>query len=320
MSTYLVTGGAGFIGSHVCRLLVDLGEKVRVLDDLSTGRIENLEDVGDGVEFVRGDIRDLGLLREVMEGVDFVVHEAAIASVVRSVEDPLEVESVNVGGTLNVLLSAKDAGVKRVVFPGSASAYGNSPFLPKTEDMAPEPLSPYAASKLAGEHYCRAFYETYGLEAVVLRYFNVFGPRQDPDSPYSGVISIFLGKLLRGEEIVIFGDGEQTRDFVFVEDVARATVSACEAEGAAGEVFNIGRGEEVKINDLAEAVMEVTGVEGKVVHGPPRPGDVRASLADITKAEKLLGYSPRVSLKEGLARTAEWFRRKYGEKAGGVLR
>ncbi len=317
MATYLVTGGAGFIGSHICRHLVERGERVRVLDDLSYGRLENLEEIMDQVEFVQGDVRDRDVVREVMQGVDFVVHEAAVASVARSVEDPLEVDRINVGGTLQVLDTARDAGVKRVVFPGSAAAYGDDPALPKREDMPPKPLSPYAASKLAGEYYCRAFWEVYRLETVVLRYFNVFGPGQDPSSPYSGVISIFLGRLFGGGELVIFGDGEQVRDFVFVEDVVRATLSACDVPGVAGETFNIGRGEGVTINKLAEVVMEATGLEGKVRHGQPRPGDVRASVADITKARKFLGYSPEVSLKEGLVRTARWFQEGTWRKGRG---
>jgi len=281
---------------------------VRALDDLSSGRLGNLEGVLDRVEFIRGDVRDGEVLKGAMQGVDFVLHEAAVASVARSLEEPLEVDRINVEGTLQVLCAARDTGVRRVVFAGSAAAYGDDPTLPKREDMPPKPLSPYAASKLAGEHYCRAFWEVYGLETVVLRYFNVFGPGQDLGSPYSGVISIFLGRLFKGEELVVFGDGEQMRDFVFIEDVVRATLSACEAPGVAGEVFNVGRGEGVTINKLAEVVIEVTGLEGKVRHSPPRPGDVRASVADITRAREQLGYRPEVSLREGLIRTARWFR------------
>lgn len=307
---YLVTGGAGFIGSHLVERLLKEGQKVRVIDNLSTGKEENIASFLSEIDFIEGDIRDLGLLKRVMEGVDYVLHQAAVPSVPRSVNDPLTTNAVNVEGTLNVLLAARDAGVKRVVYASSSSVYGDAPTLPKHEGMKPEPRSPYAVSKLAGELYCLVFHHVYGLETVVLRYFNVFGPRQDPESQYAAAVPKFIAALLRGEPPIIFGNGEQSRDFTFVENVVEANLLAAETPGVAGEVFNIACGENITINQLVAILCELIGIKITPLYAPPRPGDVRHSLADISKAQKLLGYQVKVGLREGLQRTVEW----YGHK------
>jgi len=366
---YLVTGGAGFVGSHLVEELLRRGKRVRVVDDFSTGKRENLEGVcaglglervgrswwrrGDGVggelELMEGDVSDPEGARRAVEGVTYVLHQAAIPSVARSVEDPVRTDRVNVGGTLQLLRASVAAGVRRFVYASSSSVYGDTPSLPKREDMAPDPLSPYAVSKLAGEHYCRVFHRVYGLETVSLRYFNVFGPRQDPSSEYAAVIPKFLSAVLRGEPPTVFGDGEQTRDFTYVANVVEANLLALESPEAPGKVLNVGSGERVSLNRLLELIYEACG-EGSPSspllpvsasfpsplspprrqpapaampqpapspssfpsprYLPPRPGDVRHSQADIALARKVLGYEPRVSLREGLRLTVEWLVRK----------
>lgn len=306
MARYLVTGGAGFIGSHLCRGLVAQGHEVRVLDDLSSGKRANLDGVP--VEWVEGDIRDLDLLARAFQGIEVVHHHAAIASVAVSVNQPLLEQEVNLVGTLRVLEAARQAGVRRVVFAASAAAYGNNPESPKREEMRPEPASPYGLSKVAGEYYCRIYSEVYGLETVCLRYFNVFGPRQDPTSPYSGVISLFVRRLLLGQPPVIQGDGQQSRDFVYVEDVVQANLRASQVALAGGEIYNIGCGRSTTIRELAGLLDQILGAGLEPEFAPPRPGDVRCSLADISRARTGLGYAPAVGLAEGLERTLTWMR------------
>jgi nucleoside-diphosphate-sugar epimerase len=307
-SRVLVTGGAGFIGSHLVDRLLRDGHDVVVLDNLSTGRRENLAEAADAVEFVEGDIRDLDAIRAAIRGADVVYHQAALPSVPRSIEAPADSHAANATGTLNVLIAAREADVRRVVYASSSSVYGDTPTLPKREEMAPSPLSPYAVSKLAGELYCRVFHHVYGLETVALRYFNVFGPRQAPDSAYAAVIPLFIQKLLDGRVPRIFGDGEQTRSFAYVADVVDANVRAAVSEGAAGRAINIAGKERISINDLDRALRDAVPAapRGPADYGPPRPGDVRHSYADLSAAEELLGYSPRTSLAEGLRRTVEW--------------
>jgi len=309
---YLVTGGAGFIGSHLVEELVKQGQRVRVIDNLSTGKKENIEPFSEKIEFVEGDIRDLELVRDGMDGVDYVLHQAAVPSVPRSVKDPLTSNSANVEGTLDILIAARNAGVKRVVYASSSSVYGDTPVLPKDEDMKQEPRSAYAVSKLAGELYCQAFYHAYGLETVALRYFNVFGPRQDPKSQYAAVVPKFITALLHGEPPTIFDDGNQSRDFTYIENVVEANLLATRAAGVTGEVFNIACGERITVNELARFLMEIIRVnpELKPEYAPPRLGDVRHSLADISKARKLLGYKVKVSVHEGLKRTMERYQER----------
>lgn len=302
MSVCLVTGGAGFIGSHLVEALLARGDRVRVLDNLSSGYVDNLAGVIDRVEFVEGDIREGGVVQEATAGVDFVFHLAAIVSVPKSMAEPVETEHVNVVGTLNVLQAARKAGVQGVVLSSSCAVYGDEPALPKTEAMPPRPKSPYAVSKLAAEDYSQIYYETYGLKTVVLRYFNAFGPRQDPSSPYSGVISIFMDKLSQGLAPTIFGDGQQTRDFVYVGDVVRANLIAAEVEQAAGQVFNIATGQPVTINRLFECLGDLLDGEFEPTYGPPRPGDIVYSYGDASRAQRVLGWQPEVSLEEGLRR------------------
>lgn len=307
----LVTGGAGFIGSHLVDKLVQLGARVRVLDDFSTGKRENIAHLleRNEIELIEGSLIDPETVKRAVEGVEFVFHQGAIPSVIRSVEDPLTTHQVNVTGTLLLLLAARDAKVRRVVFASSSSVYGDTPTLPKREDMTPNPKSPYALSKLAGEHLCRLFWELYGLETVSLRYFNIFGPRQDPTSQYAAVIPRFITAMLQGKPPTIYGDGEQTRDFTFVENCVQANLLAARAEGVAGEVFNVGAGKQTSVNELFRLIRSLIGADHiEPIYAPPRPGDVRHSLADISKAQKLLGYQPSVSLEEGLERTISWFR------------
>jgi nucleoside-diphosphate-sugar epimerase len=311
--TYLVTGGAGFIGSNLAEALLSKGACVRVFDNFLTGRRENLigfaEAYGDAFELVEGDLRDLDAVRGAVEGVSYVLHQGALPSVPRSVADPLQTNAINVDGTLNVLVAARDAGVRRVVFAASSSAYGDTPELPKRESMNPNPLSPYAAQKLMGEHYLRIFREVYGLETVALRYFNVFGPRQDPKSTYAAVIPAFVTAVLSGTAPVVHGDGGQTRDFTFVENVVHANLLACSAPAeACGKVFNIACGERVSLLDILEAIYALAGKRVAPRFEPPRAGDVRDSLADISRAQQLLGYAPRVRFSEGLARAMEYYR------------
>jgi nucleoside-diphosphate-sugar epimerase len=307
LPSYLVTGGAGFIGSHLVHELARRGHRVRVIDNLVTGRRKNLAGIA-GVEFFEGDLADLTAARRAVEGVDYVLHQAAIPSVPRSVEDPITSNRANVDATLNVLVASRDAGIKRLVYAGSSSAYGNAPTLPKREDMPSNPLSPYALQKLVGEEYCRLFTRLYGLETVTIRYFNVFGPRQDPGSPYSGVISLFSTAVLERRQPVIYGDGEQTRDFTYVANVVDGVLRACEAPGIAGEVINVATGHRISLNHLLDVLNAIAGTNVTAVYQHPRPGDVRDSLADISKAASLLGYSPQVPLEEGLRCTLDWCR------------
>jgi nucleoside-diphosphate-sugar epimerase len=308
MAFYLVTGGAGFIGSHLTDELVRRGHRVRVVDNLVTGRRQNLAQAA-GIEFIEGDLADLAVARRGVDGVDFVLHQAAIPSVPRSVEDPLTSHRANVEATLNVLVAAREAGVRRVVYAGSSSAYGDTPTLPKVESMPTSPLSPYALQKLVGEQYGQLFTRLYGLETVTIRYFNVFGPRQDPSSPYSGVISLFIAALSEGRAPTIQGDGGQTRDFTYVANVVDGVLRACEAPDAAGEVINVATGSRISINGLFQTLRHLMDAPGEPVYAPPRLGDVRDSLADITKARTLLGYEPLVGFEEGLTKTVDWYRR-----------
>jgi nucleoside-diphosphate-sugar epimerase len=307
MSLYLVTGGAGFIGSHLTEELIRRGERVRVVDSLITGNRANLAHV-QGVDFVEGDLAELDVATRAVRGVDYVLHQAAIPSVPRSVEDPITSNRANIDSTLNVLVAARDAGVKRVVYAGSSSAYGNTPTLPKHEEMPPNPLSPYALQKLVGEQYMQMFTTLYGLETVTIRYFNVFGPRQDPSSPYSGVISLFARRLLENKAPTIYGDGEQTRDFTYVANVVDGVLRAVKAPAASGHVINVATGTSISLNRLFQVMRELTGSRVDVQYAAPRSGDVKDSLADITKARKLLGYSPSVPFEEGLKKTVEWYR------------
>ncbi len=307
MSEYLVTGGAGFIGSHLVESLLERGESVRVLDNLSTGKRENIEAFLDRIDFVEGDLCDLEVCRAVVSGVRHVLHQAALASVPRSVQDPIRSNASNVTGTLNLLVAARDAGVERVVYAASSSAYGDTPTLPKEESMPPRPLSPYAITKLVGEQYCRVFHSLYGLETVALRYFNVFGPRQDPQSQYAAVIPRFITALLKGHRPQIYGDGEQSRDFSYVENVVEANLLATTAPEAPGQVLNIACGGRMTLNELASFLKEELGSEVEFEYGEPRPGDVKHSWADITRARAVLGYEPKVSPAEGLRRTVAWY-------------
>lgn len=307
-SRFLITGGAGFIGSHLAATLLARGHRVRVLDNFATGRRENLAAIGGPVELIEGSVADEDACRRACDGVDYVLHQAAIPSVPRSVREPVPSHVTNVTGTLYLLEAARAAGVKRVVYAASSSAYGDCPHERKREDIAPEPLSPYAAMKLAGEHYLRAWHSVYGLETVSLRYFNVFGPRQDPQSEYAAVIPRFIVKMMRGERPTIYGDGLQSRDFTFVENNVEANLLACTAPGAAGQVFNIACGKSYTLLDLVAAINGALGTAIDPIHEPARTGDVRHSLADIGAAERALGFRPTVSFEEGLARTIESFR------------
>jgi nucleoside-diphosphate-sugar epimerase len=307
MAHYLVTGGAGFIGSHLAEELTRRGHAVRVVDSLVTGRRANLDHIPE-IDFLEGDLANLEVARRAVADCDYVLHQAAIPSVPRSVKDPLTSNRANVDGTLNVLVAARDAGVKRVVFAGSSSAYGNTPTLPKHEDMPTHPLSPYALQKVFGEEYLKMFTSLYGLETVTIRYFNVFGPRQDPSSPYSGVISVFATALLENRSPMIFGNGEQTRDFTYVANVVDGVLRACEAPGASGEVINVATGGRISLNQLFQTMRRMIGASVEPKYGEARAGDVRDSQADITKAKRLLAYAPIVSFEDGLQRTVDWYR------------
>jgi UDP-N-acetylglucosamine/UDP-N-acetyl-alpha-D-glucosaminouronate 4-epimerase len=315
MAKYLVTGGAGFIGSHLTEELVRRGHAVRVVDSLITGKRSNLDHIA-GVEFLEGDLAEMSVATRAVDGVDFALHQAAIPSVPRSVNDPVTSNRANIDASLNVLVAARDAGVKRLVYAGSSSAYGDTPTLPKREDMPPNPLSPYALQKLVAEQYCQMFTHLYGFETVTIRYFNVFGPRQDPGSPYSGVISLFSTALLEGRQPTIYGDGGQTRDFTYVANVVDGVLRACEAPAAAGEVINVACGTRISLNDLLRVMNEIVGTNIQPIYKEARAGDVRDSQADITKAKTLLGYAPIVSLEDGLARTLEWCRAESAPTTG----
>ena len=305
---YVVTGGAGFIGSNTVDELVRRGETVIVLDDLSSGKEDNLAEVRSKISFIKGSITDLEAVRKAMQSADYVIHLAARTSVPRSVKDPIDTNKINVEGTLNVLVAARDAKVKRVVFAASSSAYGETPTLPKVETMQPEPISPYGVAKYAGELYAQMFGRVYGLENVSLRYFNVFGPRQDPDSPYSGVLAKFCTAFLEKTQPLVFGDGEQSRDFTFVENAVAANLLACEAPNASGKVFNIGTGARITLNQTLALLANLTGNKLETKYEPPRDGDIRDSQADITQAREFLNYETLVSFEEGLRRTVEWYR------------
>jgi nucleoside-diphosphate-sugar epimerase len=308
VATYLVSGGAGFIGSHLVEELLRRGHTVRIVDNFSTGKRENLPPASARVEVIDGDVSDGEVARRAVAGCDFVLHQAAIPSVPRSVKDPLTSHRANVEGTLQMLLAARDAKVKRLVFAGSSSVYGDTAVLPKREDMRPNPLSPYALQKLIGEQYCQLFTKLYGLETVTTRYFNVFGPRQDPGSPYSGVISLFIDAMTSGKTPKIYGDGKQTRDFTYVADVVKGVLRCCEAPNVAGEVINVAAGGRVSLLELIRALGVITGKGGQLEFAAPREGDVRDSQADIFKARQLLSFEPSVPFDEGLRRTVEWFR------------
>lgn len=308
MAKYLVTGGAGFIGSNIAEALVGRGDTVRVLDNLSTGFTHNVEPFG--VELVEGDITDASAVAKAMEGIDFVYHQAALASVPRSVKDPLATNEACVTGTVNILHEAKKAGVQRVIYAASSSAYGDQPFMSKRESDLPAPLSPYAVAKLAGEYYCHSFWETYGLETVCIRYFNVFGPRQDPGSPYSAVIPLFITALLEGRQPVIYGDGEQTRDFTFIKNVVHGNLLAAAAPAAdvAGKTFNVANGKTISLNQMLAQLNELLGTDVQPNFEDARVGDVRDSLADISGAREYLGYEPVVSFEDGLKQSIEFYK------------
>ena len=307
MAHYLVTGGAGFIGSHLAEELVRRGHRVRIADSLITGRKSNIEHLR-GAEFLEGDLADIAFARQAVDGCEYVLHQAAIPSVPRSVQDPLTSNRANVDGTLNVLLAARDASVRRLIFAASSSAYGNTPTLPKHEGMPTSPLSPYALQKVIGEQYLQMFTRLYGLETVSIRYFNVFGPRQDPSSPYSGVISVFATALLQNRPPTIYGNGEQTRDFTYVANVVDGVLRACEAPGASGQIINVATGGRISLNELFETMRRLTGATVQPAYQDARAGDVSDSQADISLARKLLGYEPKVSFEEGLKATVDWYR------------
>jgi UDP-glucose 4-epimerase len=301
----LVTGGAGFIGAHIAEALLHRGDEVRVLDNFATGSRTNLDHLQGEVELLEGDLRSYERVHNAVRGCEVVLHQGALPSVPRSVQDPLTSSEINIGGTLNVLLTARDEGVRRVVTASSSSVYGDTPGLPRVETMAASPLAPYAVSKLAAEQYCLSFNRVYGLESVALRYFNVFGPRQDPNSQYSAVIPKFIVALKDGISPEIYGDGEQSRDFTFVEDVVQANLLAMDAPNAAGHAFNVAAGHEHSLNELVATLNRLLGSDVEPVYRPPRPGDVRHSLADISLARRLLGYDPAVSFEDGLERTVQ---------------
>jgi UDP-glucose 4-epimerase len=304
---YLVTGGAGFIGSNTVDELVRRGHSVVVLDDLSSGKEDNLAEVRNKITFMKSGISDIEVVRKAMHEADFVLHLAARTSVPRSVKDPIETNRINIDGTLNVLVAARDAKVRRVVFAASSSAYGETPTLPKSEIMQPVPMSPYGVTKYVGELYAQTFGRCYGLENVSLRYFNIFGPRQDPSSPYSGVLAKFCTAFLEGTPPVIFGDGEQTRDFTYVDNAVQANILACEMPNVSGKVFNIGVGSRFSLNQTVELLRKISGIPLEAQYDQPREGDIRDSQADITLAREFLGYDPQVSFEEGLRRTFEWY-------------
>ena len=310
MALYLITGIGGFIGSSLARALLSRGERVRGVDNFSTGNPENIKEIRGHIDFREADILNLDAMREASAGVDYVLHQAAIPSVPKSVLDPLGSNRANVDGTVNVLVAARDAKVRRVVYAASSSAYGDTPTLPKREAMRPDPISPYAVAKLASEHYMISFYRCYELETVCLRYFNIFGPRQDPSSPYSGVLAKFITQMLRGQQPTINGDGEQSRDFTYIDNAVEANLLACKApaDKVAGQVFNTATGRRVTLNETFRLLQGLTSYKGEPKYGPERGGDIKHSLADISKTEDALGYKPMVDFEEGLRRTVEWYR------------
>ena len=310
MALYLITGIGGFIGSSLARALLSRGEQVRGIDNFATGRRENLADILGRIDLHEADILDLDAMKRACAGVDYVLHQAAIPSVPKSVLDPLASNRANVDGTVTVLVAARDAKVKRVVYAASSSAYGDTSTLPKHEGMTPNPISPYAVAKLASEHYMISFYRCYGLETVALRYFNIFGPHQDPSSQYSGVLAKFITLMLRGEQPTIFGDGEQSRDFTYIDNAVEANLLACEASAseAAGRVFNVATGRRITLNETVKMLQGLTSYSGETIYGPERGGDIKHSLADISKAEAHLRYRPKVNFEEGLRRTVDWYR------------
>ncbi|MGC1644302.1 MAG: SDR family oxidoreductase [Candidatus Sulfotelmatobacter sp.] len=312
MAKYLVTGAAGFIGSSLVRALLDKGAEVRGIDNFATGRWENLTEVLSRIDFREADILDLTAMQDACQGVDYVLHQAAIPSVPKSVLDPIGSNRANIDGTVNVLVAARDAKVKRVVYAASSSAYGDTPTLPKYEAMAPNPISPYAVAKLASELYMISFFRCYGLETVCLRYFNIFGPRQDPSSPYSGVLAKFSMQMLRGEQPTIFGDGETSRDFTYIDNAVSANLLACSTAAAecAGRVFNCATGGRITLNETFRALQPLTGYKGAVKYAPERGGDIKHSLADISQAQKHLGYKVLVNFEDGLRQTVEWYKRQ----------
>ena len=318
MAKYLITGIAGFIGSSLARAVLAQGDQVRGIDNFSTGKRENLAEILNQIDFREADIGNLDSLHQACRGVDYIFHEAAIPSVPKSVLDPLGSNRANVDGTVHLLIAARDAKVKRVVYAASSSAYGDTPTLPKHEGMTPNPISPYAVAKLASEYYMKSFYRCYGLETVCLRYFNIFGPRQDPSSTYSGVLAKFITLMLKGEQPTIFGDGTQSRDFTYIDNVISANLLAAKAPAAqvAGEVFNVATGARFDLNQTFQLLKNITGYSGDVKYAPERPGDVKHSLADLSRTEKHLGYKPLVNFEEGLRRTVEWYRGQ--QKAAGV--
>jgi UDP-glucose 4-epimerase len=303
----LVTGGAGFIGSNLVAELVRRGERVRVFDNFSTGKRENIAELASDLEVVEGDLRDLEVVRQAVHGIIYVLHQGALPSIQRSLDDPLTTYEVNTRGTLNLLIAAQEAGVRRVIYASSSSVYGDNSVLPKMEEMLPAPKSPYAASKLASEHLCQAFYRAYGLETVILRYFNVFGPQQDPASQYAAVIPRFITVLLKGDRPIVYGDGLQSRDFTYVANAVEANLLALEADGGTGQIFNIACGARYNLLELVKALVSILGTEVEPIHVPPRVGEVRHSQADITKAARVLGYRVRVKFEDGLQKTAEWY-------------
>ena len=310
MALYMITGIAGFIGSSIARALLTQGETVRGIDNFVTGKRENIEEIADRIDFREADLLDMEAVKRACEGAHCVFHQAAIPSVPKSVKDPLGSNRANVDGTVNLLVAARDAGVKRVVYAASSSAYGDTPTLPKHEEMTPNPISPYAVAKLASEYYMSSFYRCYGLETVSLRYFNIFGPRQDPGSPYSGVLAKFTTQMLMGEAPTIFGDGSQSRDFTYIDNAVAANLLASQAPAnqVAGRMFNVATGTRVDLNETCQLLKRLTGYHGDVKYGPERGGDIKHSLADISRAKAAFGYDPKVNFEEGLRRTVEWYR------------
>ena len=317
MALHLITGVAGFIGSSIARALLERGEQVRGIDNLATGKRENIEEIADHIDFREADLLDLDAMKEACHGVECVYHQAAIPSVPKSVLDPLGSNQVNVDGTVNILIAARDAKVRRMMYAASSSAYGDTPTLPKREDMTPNPISPYAVAKLASEYYMISFYRCYGLETVSLRYFNIFGPRQDPTSPYSGVLAKFITQMLNGKQPTIFGDGEQSRDFTYINNAVEANLLACKAPAkqVAGRVFNVATERRVTLNESFKFLQTLTSYSGSPIYEAERDGDIKHSLADISAAEEHLGYKPRVSFEDGLRLTVDWYR-SQGKAAG----